>query len=185
MNITGKVNKNDKVSRRNTRWQADIEYQWYNHGGMIFWCWFSVHAEMEGPTGFVLTMVKLAIQTISIKQNINTKSYKEKKLVSANYVLSHFLWANNFLKQQGYYCYPTLYQYNTSGLLLETNGMESSIKRTQHINIQLYYIKDHIICKELNLKQCSTDDMISYFPIKPLQESKFNKFKNKLMGMNK
>ena len=43
--------------------------------------------------------------------------------------------------------------------------MESSIKRTQHINIRLYFIKDHIIPKVLNVKQYSTCDKLSYFPV--------------------
>ena len=63
--------------------------------------------------------------------------------------------------------------------------MESSSKSTRHINIWLYFTKDHIIRKELNVKQCSTYDMLAEYPRKPLQVGKFKKFNNKLMGMNK
>ena len=54
-----------------------------------------------------------------MKQNINTKISTEAELVAANYVLSHLLWNNKFLKQQGYNCDPTLHQYNTSAILLD------------------------------------------------------------------
>ena len=55
--------------------------------------------------------------------------------------------------------------------------MEVSSKITLKINIQFYFIKDHIIRKELDFKQCSTYDMLEDFPRKPLQGIKFNKFK--------
>ena len=63
--------------------------------------------------------------------------------------------------------------------------MESSTKSTQHINIKFDFIKDCVIQKELNVKQCSTDNMLAYFPNKPLQIIKFKKFNKKIMGMNK
>ena len=63
--------------------------------------------------------------------------------------------------------------------------MESSSKMKLHINIRFYFIKDHIILKELNVKHCPTYDMFAELPIKPLQESKFKKFRNKYMGMDK
>ena len=92
---------------------------------------------------------------------------------------------NNLLQKQGYDCDTPLYQDNTSEILLETNRREISSKMTRRIIITFYFIKDHIIRKELNLKQCSTDDTLEKFPRKPLQGIKFNKFKKQIMGMNK
>ena len=103
----------------------------------------------------------------------------------ATHISSNLLWTKNLLKQQGYDCDTTVYQYNTSTVLLETKYMEISSKRTRHINIGLYFIKDHITRRELNIKRCSTYDMLADFTIKPLQGRKLNKFKKKLMGMNK
>ena len=50
-------------------------------------------------------------------------------------MLSTLLWTKNFLKQQRYDCDPIFHQDNTSEILSETNGMESSSKRTRHINV--------------------------------------------------
>ena len=94
-----------------------------------------------------------------------------------NDVLLHLLWTKTFLKQQGYDCDTTFHQDNTSAILLETNGMESSSEITRHINKRLYFIKDHIIRQVLNVKQCSIDDILADFLSKLLQGSKFNKFK--------
>ena len=90
-------------------------------------------------------------------------------MVAVNDFLSRFLCTNNILKQQGWYCDTTLHQYNKSEILSETNEIQSSSKRTQHINIRLYFINYHIILKELNVKQFYTDDMLADFPRKPLQ----------------
>ena len=120
----------------------------------------------------------------SMKEKINTRSYTEEELVAENDVLSHLLWTRNLLIQKGYNCDSTLRQDNTSAILLETNGMESYSKSTHHINMRFYFIKDHIIRKELNTKQCSTDEMLADFPSNPLQGRKFNKFKIKLMIIN-
>ena len=80
--------------------------------------------------------------------------------MASNDVLSHLFCNRGFLNQQGYYFSPTLHQDDINAILSETNGMESSIKMTRHTNIQFYFIKNNIICKELNVKQCSTYDML-------------------------
>ena len=72
------------------------------------------------------------------------------EFVVKNDLLSHLLWTRNFLKQKGYDWYPTFHQANTSEISLETNGTESSIKRTRHSNIRFYFIKYHIIREYLN-----------------------------------
>ena len=92
-------------------------------------------------------MGKGAIKTISMKQNSNKKVPRLDNWYQQMTSYHIFLWTSNFLKQQVYYCDPTLQQYNISAILLETNGMESSIKSTQHTNILLYSINDHIIRK--------------------------------------
>ena len=47
---------------------------------------FAVHADIKIHTGCVFTIFKGEIQTISMKQKINTKIYMEAELVAANYV---------------------------------------------------------------------------------------------------
>jgi len=46
------------------------------------------------------------------------------------------LWKKIFLKEQGYESETTIYEDNTSAMLLEKNGKESSSKRTRQINIR-------------------------------------------------
>jgi hypothetical protein len=68
-------------------------------------------------------------------------------------------------------------------MLLEKNGMESSSKRTRHINIRYFFIKDCIDKKMLKIEYCPTDDMIGDFPSKPLQGRKFKKHLCSIMNL--
>jgi hypothetical protein len=55
---------------------------------------------------------------------------------------------------------------------LENNGHQSSSKRTRHLNIKDFFIKDWVEAGKLNIKHCRTDDMIADYVTKPLQQGK-------------
>ena len=80
----------------------------------------------------------------SWKQKINTKSSTDKaKLVGVDDALGYILWARYFMIEQGYDMDPSLlYQDNMSAILLKTNGRASSSKRTKHIKVKYFLIKD-------------------------------------------
>ncbi len=67
--------------------------------------------------------------------------------------LGYFLWDRYFMQEQGYDMDPSLlYQDNMSAILLETNGRASSSKRTTHINVKYYLIKDKVDQKEITIE---------------------------------
>jgi hypothetical protein len=143
---------------------------------------FAVHPDMKSHTGAVLTMGKGAMQVISAKQKLNTRSSTKAELVAAYEVVVQAMGTQNFLKAQGYTSQTTIFQDNTSAILLEKNGKESSSKRTRHINIRYFYITDCVEKQYLNIEYCPTDDMLGDFPSKPLQGRKFKKFRALLMN---
>jgi hypothetical protein len=49
-----------------------------------------------------MIMRKGAIQTISTKQKVNTRSSAEAELVSVNDIISKVMWTKAFLEGQGY-----------------------------------------------------------------------------------
>ena len=143
---------------------------------------FAVHADMKSHTGNIQSFGRGAANTISQKQKLNTTSSTTAELVAANDSVPLALWTRSFLKEQGYQSETTIYQDNTSAILLEKNGKESSSKRTRHINIRYFFIKDCIDKNYLKVEYCPTDDMIGDFPSKPLQGKKFKKHKAFIMG---
>ena len=145
---------------------------------------FAVHPDMKSHTGGIMSLGKGAVQSISTKQKLNTKSSTEAELVGADDVLSHILWTKHFMEAQGYKAKQTiLYQDNTSAILLEKNGRDSAGKRSRHINIRYFYIKDKIESKELEIKYCPTDEMVADYMTKPLQAKKFHAFRKMILNL--
>jgi hypothetical protein len=71
--------------------------------------------------------------------------------VGADDFMPAICWTRYFMKAQGYDIKDTvLFQDNKSSILLEKNGKASSSKRTNHINIQYFFITDI----ELARKKC-------------------------------
>ena len=80
----------------------------------------------------------------SWKHNINTKSSTEAELVGVDNLLGYILWAGYCMQEQGYETNALLlYQDNMSVILFKTNGRASSAKRTTHIKVKYYFIKDN------------------------------------------
>ena len=76
----------------------------------------------------------------------------------------------------------TFYQDNMSAMLLEKNRMASSTKRTKHINVWYFFIKDKVESGEVTIEHCGTNDMIADYFTKPLQGKKFKEFRDRIMG---
>ena len=143
---------------------------------------FAVHADMKSHTGAIMTLGKGAVVTISGKQKINTRSSTESELVSADDIMSLALWTRLFLEAQGFQSETTVHQDNTSTMLLETNGPASSSKRTRHLNIRLFFIKDCVDKNYLKVKYCPTEDMPGDYPSKPLQGALHTKHLSTMMN---
>ena len=95
----------------------------------------------------------------------------------------HILWTNHFLEHQGYDTSGcVVYQDNRSAILLEKNGHWSRGKRSKHINVRYFFIKDRVDSGELDIEWCSTDEMRGDFFTKPLQGAKFHRFRNLILN---
>lgn len=130
-----------------------------------------------GNTGRDIFQVK------SVKQGLNTKSSTEAEVVAASDMAPYLLWTRYFLEAQGITIDRCiLYQDNKSAMLLECNGSLSSSKRTKHINIRFFWLKDRAASGDIDIEHCGTDKMIADFYTKPLQGQKFLNFRDQIMG---
>ena len=145
---------------------------------------FAVHDDYKSHTGGVMMLGKGAVYSTSTKQKINTKSSTEAELVAVDDVIGQVIWTRNFLEAQGYNVgASTIHQDNQSGIRLETNGKRSSSKRTRHINIRYFFVKDKVDTKEVEIKYCPAGMMIADFLTKPLQGSAFTTFRDLILNI--
>jgi hypothetical protein len=146
---------------------------------------FAVHPDFKSHTGAMMTMGNGAIQSMSRKQRLNTKSSTEAELVGADDSSTLVLWTKLFLEAQGHTIKQNiLYQDNKSAILLEENGKKSSSKRTRALNIRYFFLTDQIEKGNVSVEYCPTGEMIADFMSKPLQGKLFKKFKDLIMGVN-
>jgi hypothetical protein len=146
---------------------------------------FAVHPNMRSHTGGVGTMGRGAVVAMSAKQKLNSTSSTEGELIGAADLMPKLLWARYFLDAQGYDVTDNvLHQDNMSSIKLEQNGRASSGKRTRHINIRYFFIKDRIGSGELRVAYCPTEEMVADFFTKPLQGALFRKLRDQIMNVD-
>jgi hypothetical protein len=146
---------------------------------------FAVHPDMRSHTGGAMTLGKGTVYGMSTRQKINTKSSTEAELVGVNDVMPQVLWTRYFLEAQGYGVKESvIYQDNKSTILLAENGKASSGRRTRHINIRYFFVKDRIASGEVRIEHCPTKEMVADFFTKPLQGSQFVKLRDEIMNAN-
>ena len=150
---------------------------WYVDGA------FAVHRDMRSHTGVTMTLGKGAVLSGSSKQKLNTRSSTEAELIAVDEAMGMIMWTRNFLHGQGYSPEMKLAQDNMSAMLLEKNGKASSGRRTRHLNIRHFFITDRIHQGEVSVVYCPTDDMVADVLTKPLQGSKFRKFRRLLLNL--
>ena len=153
----------------NVQWWVDASY--------------GVHPDLKSHTGATMSMGRGCLFSILRKQKLNTRSSTDAELVGVDDAMSLILWTRLFLQSQGYKVESNvLYQDNQSAMLLERNGKMSSGKRTRHLDIRFFFVTDNIGKRHLQVDYCPTDNMIGDFFTKPLQGTKFTKFRGLIMG---
>jgi hypothetical protein len=135
--------------------------------GVVRW-WvdasYAVHPDMCGHTGGTLSLGGGSVYSTARKQKLVTRSSTECELVGVHDVMPQIEWTKLFLDAQGYNVQDVvIYQDNLSAMLLEKNGKASSTKRTKHLHLRYFYIKDKIDAGEVHVEHCPTDQMVADF----------------------
>ena len=129
-------------------------------------------------------MGKISVYTTANKQKLVTRSSTECEVVGVHEVMPQLLWTTQFLQEQGFYIDGTiLYQDIMNSILLEKNGCSSSSKRTRHMNIRHFFVKDRVESRELSIEHCPTEDMVADYFTKPLQGRLFYKLRDLVMNI--
>ena len=144
---------------------------------------FAVHPDFRSHTGGVMTMGEGAMQIVSKKQKLNSRSTTEAELIGVDDAATQILWTRLFMEAQGYPIDKNiLYQDNKSSILLETNGRDSAGKRSRAINIRYFFMTDQVKKGNVTIEYCPTDKMWGDYMSKPLQGQKFLDFRSLIQG---
>ena len=101
--------------------------------------------DMKGDTGGTMSMGKESTYSVVTGQKLVARSSTESELIGAHDVLPQIIWTSYFLQPQELKVTDNLlYQDNISSILLEKNGRQSSTKRTRHIDIRCFFVKDRV-----------------------------------------
>jgi hypothetical protein len=146
---------------------------------------FGVHPDMKGHIGGTLTMGSGSIYSFSSAQKIVARSSTESGLIGVHDLLPQMLWSVRFLEAQGHRVKATIqYRDNMSSMRLATNGMGSSSRRTRHILLRYYFVKEHVDNGTIEIVHCPTDKMWADYFTKPLQGSQFYKLRDLIMNID-
>ena len=84
---------------------------------------YNAHDYCRGHTGFMVSLGKGGVLSLSLKHNMNVKISTEGKLVGSHNGIIVLLWIKNSVEYQGYTVkHNKLYQYNKSIALMKNNG---------------------------------------------------------------
>ena len=144
---------------------------------------FAIHHDKRSHTGGGASFGQGIIMSQSKKQKINTSSTTESEAVGVSDYLPNTIWLMKFLKEQGYNLkHSIMCQDNQSAIKLEKNGRRSSSRRTRHLDVRFFNVKDKLERNDIEVVYCPTESMVADFFIKPLQARLFQKQKRIIMG---
>lgn len=144
----------------------------------------ATHGDYRGHTGVYITLGKGAIQAISVKQSINTKSSSETELVAVSDGATPAIYVQNIVQSQGLQCNPLIIeQDNQSTLAMITRGVAMG-PTSRHINIRYFWIKDRIDSGDVYTRYVPTEDMTSDILTKPIQGALFYKLRGMLLNLS-
>jgi hypothetical protein len=143
---------------------------------------YGVHDDAKSQTGLSISLGEGPFFAKCSKQKVVSKSSTEAELIGLSDSVSQVIWSREFLKAQGYDVPPAkVFQDNKSTIILANKGRSTS-DRTRHINIRYFWVKDRIDTGDVVLEHLPTDDMVSDILTKPLQGSKFQELRAKLLN---
>jgi hypothetical protein len=88
------------------------------------------------------------------------------------------------MSEQGYDLNTLIKEDNRSTMLLMKNGKLSSGKRTKHLDIRYFYVKDLVDRGIIKVDHCVSEEMIADFFTKPLQGKRFQVLRDIILNLN-
>jgi len=106
------------------------------------------------------------------------------ELIAVDDVLPTVQWAKRFMAEQGYDLPTEIKEDNRSTMLLMKNGRLSSGKRTKHLEIRYFFVKDLLDRGIITLSHCLSGNMIADFFTKPIQGQRFQVLRSLMLNID-
>ena len=148
---------------------------------------YAEHADAKSHTGGCIGLEyddKVGyFMFISNKQSIVAKSSCEAELIAQSTIGEHIVWLREVMEELGFVPdKPTvLHQDNKAAIILASKGC-GSFKRTKHINVRYFWLKELIDKKLLELLYVPTASMVADILTKPLVGYKFKELQPKIQN---
>ena len=133
--------------------------------------------DRKSTSGFIAYYNGCPISWYSKKQQIVATSSTEAEYVALSLGFKTILYLRNILLELNLFDETKsipLMEDNQATILMANNG--SSTKRSKHIDVRYHFCKQQIKLGIINLKYCSTNEMVADMFTKPLEKLKFNQF---------
>jgi len=139
--------------------------------------------DMRSHSAYGFTFGRGMFYSKSFKQKTVTKSTCEAEMNSLNDAATKLLSLLNLINDIGlkYKVNGIIYEDNMSTINLVKGGIVTS-KRSKHMKIKQFWIKEHIDRKEFLLLHLASTKMIVDFLTKPIQGKLFQRLMNDMMG---
>ena len=144
---------------------------------------YGTHPDGKSHTGRVVSLGRSApVAVSSTKQKIVTKSSTEAELVGLSDSVGDGIGVAELLRSLGFEVKPIrFHQDNMSTIRMAESGASAS-RRTRHINVRYFFIKERIDSGEIRVSYLPTEEMIADLLTKPIQGKLFVKLRDRLLG---
>jgi hypothetical protein len=144
---------------------------------------YGVHSnDGKGHSGILTSIGSGPVFAKSSKQKLVARSSTEAELIALSDATCQVLWMRNFLADQGLTVGPAIIKQDNMSTIAMAKKGKSTSKRTKHIAIRYFFVKDRIESNEIKVEYLNTDDMVADILTKPLQGAKFFKLRALLMN---
>ena len=144
---------------------------------------YSVHDDLKSHAGGASTFGHGVFSSMSSKQKLNMTSSTTAELVGVADYLPKASYFRNFMEGQGFEVKRNVILHdNQSAMLMEKKGRLSCSKRTRHLNVRYFCVKDVVERGEAEITCCPTQVMLADFFTTPLQGNIFRRFRAVILG---
>ncbi|XP_055527250.1 uncharacterized protein LOC129719859 [Wyeomyia smithii] len=142
--------------------------------------WAGDRVDRKSTSGFLLRIGNATVSWASRKQNCVSTSTMEAEYIALSEAAQEAVWLRRLLSELGEMQDHVTLMYEDNRSCLDFVSLDRQNKRRKHIDTKLYHAKDLCAKGVIELKYCSTDEMVADILTKPLGPKKMLQFSDNM-----